>query len=75
MLSMSHYCAGSGKTVLVSELARATGNMDYITVHIDDQMDAKSLLGAYVCTAVPGEFVWQPGPLMQVLEHCLTSDA
>ena len=58
--------AGSGKTALVSELARATGNMDYITVHIDDQMDAKSLLGAYVCTAVPGEFVWQPGPLMQV---------
>ena len=50
----------------MSELARATGNMDYITVHIDDQMDAKSLLGAYVCTAVPGEFVWQPGPLMQV---------
>ena len=41
--------------------------MDYITVHIDDQMDAKSMLGAYVCTAVPGEFVWRPGPLMQVL--------
>ncbi len=59
--------AGSGKTALVSQLARATGNMDYIRVHIDDQMDAKSLLGAYVCTAVPGEFVWQPGPLMQVL--------
>ena len=58
--------AGSGKTALVSELARVTGNMDYITVHIDDQMDAKSLLGAYVCTAVPGEFVWRPGPLMQV---------
>lgn len=30
-------------------------------------MDSKSLLGAYVCTATPGEFVWQPGPLMQAV--------
>ena len=63
----------------MSELARTTGNTDYITVHIDDQMDAKSMLGAYVCTAVPGEFVWRPGPLMQVLypplsaSHILTT--
>lgn len=34
-----------------------------IRIHLDDQMDAKSLLGAYVCTSVPGEFAWQPGPL------------
>ncbi|CAL5218660.1 g365 [Coccomyxa viridis] len=60
---------GSGKTALMSELARTTGNMDYITVHIDDQMDAKSMLGAYVCTAVPGEFVWRPGPLMQAVSE------
>ncbi len=57
---------GSGKSALVEELAAATGNSDFIHVHVDDQMDAKSLLGAYVCTAVPGEFVWQPGPLTQV---------
>ncbi len=37
-----------------------------VHIHLDDQMDAKSLLGAYVCTAVPGEFAWQPGPLTQV---------
>lgn len=37
-----------------------------VRIHLDDQMDAKSLLGAYVCTAVPGEFAWQPGPLTQV---------
>ena len=40
--------------------------MDMIRVHVDDQMDAKSLLGAYVTTAVPGEFAWQPGPVAQV---------
>jgi hypothetical protein len=39
---------------------------DAIFIHLDDQMDAKSLLGAYTCTAVPGEFAWQPGPLTQV---------
>lgn len=41
-----------------------------MTIVLDDQMDAKSLTGAYVCTAVPGEFVWQPGPITQVpLQH------
>jgi midasin len=40
-----------------------------IRIHLDDQMDAKSLLGAYVCTAVPGEFAWQPGPLAQAVEE------
>ncbi|EIE25917.1 hypothetical protein COCSUDRAFT_12734, partial [Coccomyxa subellipsoidea C-169] len=58
---------GSGKSAVVEELAAATGNSDFIHVHVDDQMDAKSLLGAYVCTAVPGEFVWQPGPLTQAV--------
>jgi midasin len=37
-----------------------------VRITLDDQMDAKSLLGAYVCTATPGEFLWQPGPLTQV---------
>ena len=37
-----------------------------VRVHVDDQMDSKSLLGAYVCTSNPEEFVWQPGPLTQV---------
>lgn len=38
-----------------------------VRLHLDDQMDAKSLMGAYVCTARPGEFVWQPGPLTQAV--------
>lgn len=37
-----------------------------VRLHLDDQMDSKALMGAYVCTARPGEFVWQPGPLTQV---------
>ena len=58
--------AGSGKSALVNELASRTGNADYITVHVDDQMDSKTLLGAYIATTTPGEFTWQPGLLTQV---------
>ncbi len=63
---------GCGKSALVDALAAATGNArDLVRMQLDDQVDAKSLLGAYVCTAVPGEFAWQPGLLTQVqLEHC-----
>ncbi len=45
-----------------------------VRVHVDDQMDSKSLLGAYVCTSNPEEFVWQPGPLTQVTVYISTCD-
>jgi midasin len=61
------HTSGCGKSVILAELAAATGNHDMVTVVLDDQMDAKSLTGAYVCTAVPGEFIWQPGPITQVI--------
>lgn len=59
-------CAGSGKTVLIEEVAHRVGAPRLVRVHLDDQTDARSLLGAYVATHVAGEFVWQPGPLAQV---------
>lgn len=40
---------------------------DILYLHLDDQMDAKSLMGTYVCTSRPGEFAWQPGPLTQAV--------
>ena len=67
--------AGAGKSALLQELARLTGNLDLMTVHMDDQMDSKTLLGAYVCTTRPGEFVWQPGPLTQVSPPMYTLDS
>lgn len=37
-------------------------------IKINDNFFAfKSLLGTYVCTDIPGEFVWQPGPLLQAV--------
>ncbi|ETP42508.1 hypothetical protein F442_10595 [Phytophthora nicotianae P10297] len=54
---------GCGKTATIRELARLSGNSDMVELHLDDQIDSKTLLGSYVCTDVPGEFTWQPGAL------------
>ena len=54
--------AGCGKSTLVREAADATG-ATLIELHLDDSVDAKTMLGTYVCTQVPGEFKWQPGVL------------
>ena len=59
---------GAGKTALVEELAKRTGQADgLIRIHLDDQLDSKVLLGTYVCTDVPGQFRWQPGALTQAV--------
>ncbi|TDH69545.1 hypothetical protein CCR75_002271 [Bremia lactucae] len=54
---------GCGKTATIRELARLSGNLNMVELHLDDQIDSKTLLGSYVCTDVPGEFTWQPGAL------------
>ncbi|CAI5721444.1 unnamed protein product [Hyaloperonospora brassicae] len=54
---------GSGKTAMIRELSRLSGNDNVVELHLDDQIDSKTLLGSYVCTDVPGEFTWQPGAL------------
>lgn len=37
-----------------------------LLIHLDDQIDGKTLVGTYVSTVRPGEFRWQPGSLIQV---------
>lgn len=39
----------------------------FLRIQLGDQTDSKMLLGQYRCTDVPGEFVWQPGVLTQVI--------
>lgn len=59
---------GSGKSTLVKELARRTGNAaGLVELHLDDQIDSKTLLGTYVCSDVPGEFRWSPGVITQAV--------
>ncbi|KAL4583665.1 hypothetical protein LXL04_008247 [Taraxacum kok-saghyz] len=58
--------AGSGKTALISRLAQGNGSQ-VLSIHMDEQMDGKTLIGSYVCAEQPGEFRWQPGSLTQAI--------
>ena len=60
--------AGCGKSAALEAAAEATGNADFVTLHLDAQTDSKSLLGAYVVGAAPGEFRWRPGALTRAVE-------
>lgn len=60
---------GCGKTATIRELARLSGNDDMVELHLDDQIDSKTLLGSYVCTDIPGEFTWQPGALTTAVQE------
>lgn len=61
-----HGPTGAGKTALIKRLAQVSGNQ-VLFLHMDEQMDAKMLIGSYMCTERPGEFKWQPGSLAQAL--------
>ncbi|XP_021901671.1 midasin-like isoform X2 [Carica papaya] len=58
--------AGCGKSALIRKLAEETGN-NVLSIHMDDQIDGKMLVGSYICTEQPGEFRWQPGSLTQAV--------
>ncbi|KAM0949589.1 putative cobaltochelatase [Dioscorea sansibarensis] len=65
-----HGPAGAGKTSLVWKLAEIC-EKQVLFIHVDEQMDSKTLVGSYICTEVPGEFKWQPGSLTQaILNGC-----
>lgn len=58
--------SGCGKSFLIKELASLMGKRDtLLELHLDDQTDSKALIGSYVCSDVPGEFIWQPGLVTQ----------
>ncbi|OJJ47113.1 hypothetical protein ASPZODRAFT_65627 [Penicilliopsis zonata CBS 506.65] len=54
----------SGKTSLVNDIASAMGQAEsLVTLHLNEQTDAKSLLGMYATSPGTGSFAWQPGVL------------
>ncbi len=57
---------GTNVPILTQHALAAAG---LIRIHLDDQMDSKTLLGSYVCTDTPGEFLWQPGALTQAVQQ------
>lgn len=61
---------GSGKTSLVLEAARELNkSSSMITLHLNEQTDAKSLLGLYTSSEETGSFVWQAGVLTQAIRE------
>ena len=72
MSIISDYCIviegdlSTGKTMLVEYLSKKTNN-ELIKYQMDDFMDSKSLIGNFVCSEIPGEFLWKAGPLYHVM--------
>ncbi|EXJ64606.1 hypothetical protein A1O7_00943 [Cladophialophora yegresii CBS 114405] len=62
--------ASSGKTSLVHEVARLLGQQaSMITLHLNEQTDAKSLLGMHTSSADGNSFTWQPGVLTKAMRQ------
>ncbi|KAL9131398.1 MAG: hypothetical protein Q9217_000666 [Psora testacea] len=59
---------GVGKTKLIREVARTAGkDSSMVTLHLNDQTDAKLLIGLYTSSQTPGSFSWRPGVLTTAL--------
>ncbi|KAI9712029.1 MAG: hypothetical protein M1820_001738 [Bogoriella megaspora] len=56
--------AGCGKTLVVKHLARELNkDRSMVTLHLNEQSDAKTLVGIYTSASTPGSFTWKPGVL------------
>ncbi|KAJ5081946.1 Midasin [Penicillium alfredii] len=54
----------AGKTSLINDVAATMGQAEsMVTLHLNEQTDAKSLLGMYATSSATGSFAWQPGVL------------
>ncbi|KAI4205523.1 MAG: hypothetical protein LQ350_000302 [Teloschistes chrysophthalmus] len=63
---------GVGKTSLVREAAQILGcHETMLVLHLNEQIDAKLLIGMYTTTGGPGSFRWQPGTLTKAVTEGL----
>ena len=61
---------GSGKTRIVRQVAQRLCNLDrMVTLHLNEQSDAKLLVGIYTTGETPGSFVWKPGVLTTAVQE------
>ncbi|KAI4147659.1 MAG: hypothetical protein LQ341_001747, partial [Variospora aurantia] len=61
---------GAGKTSLVKEVANLLGREeDMLVLHLNEQTDAKLLIGMYTTSGGPGSFSWQPGILTKAVSE------
>lgn len=56
--------SGAGKTTFIMDIARTLGKSpSMVTLHLNEQTDAKTLVGMYTNAKAQGTFVWRPGVL------------
>ena len=61
---------GCGKTKLIEYVARQLGKQsNMITLHLNEQTDAKMLIGMYTSDNSPGTFTWRPGVLTTAVKE------
>ena len=60
--------SGSGKTSLIKDISRELGqSSSMVTLHLNEQTDAKLLIGMYTSGNTPGSFSWRPGVLTKAV--------
>ena len=60
--------SGAGKTSLIRSVARELGKFSsMVTLHLNEQTDAKLLIGMYTNGKTPGSFSWRPGVLTKAV--------
>ncbi|KAL7950476.1 hypothetical protein V8C42DRAFT_359440 [Trichoderma barbatum] len=65
-----HGLPGVGKTALVHEMAKQLGMYSgMVTLHLNEQTDAKMLIGLYSTDSKPGSFSWRPGVLTTAIRE------
>jgi len=65
-----HGLSGSGKTSLVNDFARELQKDSHmVTLHLNEQTDAKMLIGMYATDSTPGSFTWRPGVLTTAIRE------
>ncbi|KAI9658502.1 MAG: hypothetical protein M1831_003940 [Alyxoria varia] len=62
--------AGSGKSLAINYLAsEVSDSSSLVTLHLNEQSDAKLLLGVYTTENQSGQFKWQPGVLTKAIKE------
>jgi midasin len=65
-----HGLSGAGKTSLVNDFARELGKEStMVTLHLNEQTDAKMLIGMYATDSTPGSFTWRAGVLTTAIRE------
>ena len=62
--------SGSGKTTAIREISQSLGKASTIlTLHLNEQTDAKLLIGMYTTATSTGSFSWRPGVLTTAVQE------